>query len=168
MTGMRVLTKIFDGTNKFLAVLAGILIVFMMLSVSTEVVMRYFFNRPSVWVVEISEISLLYITFLGTAWLLTNDKHIKMDLLLTRLNQKSQAILNLSTSILGVISCFLVTWYSGLTFWDHFQRGLFKPTFLDIPDAPVLIIIPLGSLLLSIQFLRRVYNYWGLMRSEDK
>jgi len=42
---------------------AGSLMIFSLVSVCIDVVMRYFFNSPSGWILQISEYILLYIPF---------------------------------------------------------------------------------------------------------
>ncbi len=164
------ITAIFDRTLALLAILAGVVIIFIMLSVLTEIVMRDFLNRPQTWVVELSEYALLWITFLGTAWLLKREGHVKMDMVLNRLNPGRQVVLNIITSVIGLIICLVTTWYGVQMTWSHFQRGIFEPTtVLDLPKAPIMVIIPIGFFLLSIQFLRRTYGYVGRWRaSRDK
>ena len=60
-------TRIFDKVNDYLTILAGIMLVGLMLIVSMEVVLRYFFSSTTSWVVEISEYILLFIQFLSRA-----------------------------------------------------------------------------------------------------
>ncbi len=159
---MKLLTKgwtIFDRITSLLALLGASLLTFMMLAVSWEVVSRYFLGRGSIWVIEFSEYSLLYITFLGTAWLLKKDGHVKMDIVLSRLNPKTRFLTDGITSILGAIFCLVIAWAGAAVAWDHLQRGLHQPTLIAPPDFPIFVIIPVGSFLLSIQFLRRAYSF---------
>ena len=159
---MKLLTKvtaIFDRTIGSLAALASFLIIFIAVSVSTAVVMRYFLERPIFWVVEVSGYSLLYITFLAAAWLLKEEGHVKMDLLLNRLKPRTQALLNMITSIISAIALLIVVRYSARATWEYFQNDYYVPGLLEPPQWAILVIIPIGSLLLSIQFLRRTYGY---------
>lgn len=157
--------RFFDRVVDLLAALAGVLIILAMLIVAFEIVMRYFLDRPQIWVMDVTETILLYFTFLATAWLLKKDGHVKMDLVVNRLNQRTQVLLNIITSILGVVISWALVWYGAQVTWDHFQRGVYIPTPLRLPTAPVLVIIPIGSFLLLLQFLRRTYSYlrdgWG-------
>lgn len=153
------ITAIFDQTLNLLAILAVVLIVFIMLAVGTDVVMRYFFSKPMIWVGEISEYSLLFITFLGAAWLLRNEGHVRMDLVLNRLGPRAQAVLNLITSIISAIVCLIIVFYSARATLEAFQTGYFLAAALDVPMGPLLLIIPIGTFLLFIQFLRRGYGY---------
>ncbi len=157
----------FDSVINLCASLSGFLLVFTTLSVCLEVVMRYFINRPLTWVDEITEYILLYITFLGTAWVLKRDEHVVFDVLLTRVGEKSRAVLGFISSILCIPVCLVLIWYGSQVAWDHYQRGVYNPTLLEFPKGLVIAIIPLGSLLLLVQFLRRIYgslNTWKILR----
>jgi TRAP-type mannitol/chloroaromatic compound transport system permease small subunit len=48
------LSKIFDRIITWVAYVSGWIIIIMMLSISYEVVMRYFFRAPTAWVVDFS------------------------------------------------------------------------------------------------------------------
>lgn len=157
---LRKFAGIFDGTVDAFSILACVLLIFVMLAVCAEIVFRYFLHSPIIWVVEISEVILLYITFLGTAWLLRREGHVKIDLLLSRLKPKTQAWFNIIISVIGAIMCLLLVWYSAQETWVLFQRGVLTPTVLALPKAPIILIIPIGSFLLFIQFLRRAQGYW--------
>lgn len=157
---------IFDGILDLFAFLSALLIAFIMLSICLEVFMRYFLNRPLVWVIEMSEYALLYITFLGTAWLLRREGHVTVDILLVRLNPKTRAALGFLSSIIGIGISLVLIWYGSEVAWDHYVRGVFKPTVLQFPTAPVLAIIPIGSVMLAMQFVRRGYVFLRKWREE--
>jgi TRAP-type C4-dicarboxylate transport system permease small subunit len=89
---------ILDRIIDLCAFAAGLLLSFILISVCLEVVMRYFLNRPLQWVIELTEYALLYITFLGTAWLLKKDGHIAVDVMLFRLGPRAQAFLGVFSS----------------------------------------------------------------------
>jgi len=159
---MKLLAKagtLFDRTVNYLAFVAAVLIIFTMLSVGAEVVMRYFLHRPMIWVMEVTEIILLFITFLGTAWLLRREGHVKVDIVLGHLNPRAQALLGIISSIIGIIVCIVLVWYGIQVSYDYTQGGLYEPTLLELPKGPLLAIIPVGSFLLLIQFVRRTYGY---------
>lgn len=154
------LAAVLDRTLGVFAALAGIVILLMMLSVSTEVVMRYFLNRPIVWVVEINEYAILYAVFLGSAWVLSREQHVIVEVVVDQLKPRALAMAGIITSILGAFACAVLVWYSAQTTWDHWVRGVWNPaSILEIPTAVVLAIIPAGSFLLLVQFLRRTTGY---------
>ena len=172
---MKLLTKagaIIDGTNRALTALAGVIVVFIMLLVSTDVIMRYALNRPLGFIVhEGTEHLLLYLIFLSAAWMLKKDRHVKMDIVLDRLNIKNQALVNVITSMLSVMVCLVLTWYGAKVTWDNFQSGTVFSFIVNIPIAPVIIIMPIGFFLLAIEFLRKSYGYlanWMSLRSQEQ
>ena len=148
----------FDRTINFLAFLAGSLLVLLMVIICYEVVMRYLFRVPSGWVVEVCEYMLLYITFFGTAWLLKQDRHVRVDVVLALINPRFQKALGLVTSIMGAVSCSFLVIYGAINTWNHLQKGTLVIQTLNTPKWILVAVIPLGSFLLIIQFLRHFYG----------
>ena len=159
---------VFDRTIDSLAYLADVIIICLMLAVVVGVVMRLI-GIPVLGLFEITEYSLLFITFLGAAWLLKKEGHVKMDILLSRLSARDQTLVNIITSIIGVIICLAVTWYGVRVTLESFQTGYFTQSYLKLPRAPLLAVIPVGGFLLFVQFLRRTYGFlesWRLSRDQ--
>lgn len=159
---MKLLVKagdIFDRIIDSLAFFAAVLIIFAMVLVSAEVVCRYFLHSPIIWSFEITEWTLLFICFLGTAWLLKKEGHVKVELLTDRLKLKTQAIFGIISSVLGVVICLFFVSYGLLVAVDYFQRGVYDPTVLELPKWVLASGVPFGGFLLLIQFLRRTYKY---------
>lgn len=154
------LSAIFDRITGVLAFMGASLIIFTMLIVCTEIVVRYYLGHSIEGTLEITEYALVYMTFLGAAWLLKKEGHVKMDFVLNRLKPRGQVLLNIITSILGVVSCFILTWYSAEVTWDSFRINYhLEHQILEPPFFPIVMIAPIGSLLLSIQFLIRTYSF---------
>lgn len=159
---MKLLIKsgaVFDRAVDILAVLAGALIALIVIAVTFSVVTRFFFGISWVGLVELSAMSLLFITFLGTTWILRRGGHTTMDILVKRLNPRAQAIVNTVTSLLCALACLVLVWYGTQVFWTRFIKGTYLFSHVDIPDAYFLFIIPVGSFFLFIQFLRRANGY---------
>ena len=157
----------FDRVLDIAAILAAALIVFQMLSVSIQVIVRYFVGLSPTWVIDVSAIMLLYMTFLAAAWVLRIDGHVRMDLVVSLLKPKHQSFLNAFTSIVGTLICATVFWYSSKCTWLNYQSGYLTATFLETPKWIILGIIPVGSFLLIIQFLRRTHGYLKRLTAEE-
>lgn len=142
-----------------MAFLAGIILIFILLSVSMEVIFRDLFAMPQMWVTQITECLLLYITFLGSAWLLREDGHVKVDILLTRLGPRTGAFLGIISSVIGTIVSVVITLFGFSLTLRYFFKGTYTPTVLEIPLSWIIVIIPIGSLMLSIQFVRRTFTF---------
>jgi len=138
------------------AVLSGIFLVFIMLSVSFDVILRYTLNQPLEWVVEISQYLLVGLTFFAAAWVLKRDGHVKMDQLYNALGPRTQSVLSTITSILSAIACLIIVWYGTGVTLDHIQTGDSYYTTLETPKWPISAIVVVGFLLLLFQFLRGI------------
>ena len=138
-------------------VLAGILLMFAMVSISVAIVSRYFFGMPIGWVVEISAYIMLYITFLVAAWVLRNDDHITIDVVIIMFRPKIRYLMDFMTSIIGSIVFLIITWYGGKVSWDLFKLNYFTETMLELPKCIFIGIICFGSFTLSLQLLRRAH-----------
>ena len=76
----------FDRFSETLGSITGILILVMLASVVYDIIARYFFNSPSLWVVDFNEYLLVYMTFLPISWLMLKDRHIRVTMLVDRLS----------------------------------------------------------------------------------
>ena len=162
---MRKLGIFFDLTVDFLAYLAGASLIFIVLSVSVDVALRFFLNRPMGWVVEVSEYIIVGSAFLAAAWVLKKEGHISVDVLVNLFKLKNRMLIIVITSIVGTIICLLFTWWGVVTTLYHFDEGtILGWKTLELPFAPLLMVIPIGFLLLFIQFIRQTYIYLGKWR----
>lgn len=161
-------SNIFNRALDFLSIVSGILLVFATLSVCLGIVSRYFLTRPIAWVTEICQYIILYIAFLVSAWVLRDEGHVKMDLILNRLPHKVQSGLNIVTSIICMTACLILTWYGAKVTWDLYITKAFTYTILEVPKFIIVWVIFFGSFLLFIQFIKRTLGYMkGLRRSGD-
>lgn len=146
--------KIFDSILDGMAIICGIIFIFIMVSVCIDVIMRYFLNKPMIWVIEISEYLLVYMTFIGAAWVQKQDAHIRMDIFTMMLKPKARKIIGIINSIISVCICFIISWFGSMETWDNFSHSIHTASSLELPKWPLLAIIPLGSFFLMLQFVR--------------
>ena len=145
----------FDRFNQVLAAIACTMLVLITLAICWEIVARWTFNLNNPWLVELSEITLLYVTFLGAAWVLGNDKHVTIDLIIERISGVTQRWLHLVLSLLAAVTCFTLVWFGILVALDQFQNEIREPTIMAPQSFWITLVIPFGFLLLGVQFLRR-------------
>ena len=157
--------KYYNRVIDILFAFSGVLIIYSVLTISGEVVTRNFFGKTTSWVLETNEYALLYITFLVAAYLLRKEGHVIMDVVISRVNVKTQLPIIIFISIISAVVCFFIAWYGALVVWDHYQIGYMFIKGLKIPSVPILIVIPVGCLLLGIQFLVRVYSKFKSFKS---
>ena len=135
-----------------MAWVAGVLMIIVMLAISYSVVMRYFFNSPAPSIIEVSSYLLLYITFLGAPWLLRNDGHVKVELVVDRLGPRRRRAADLASSFLGLVVSLTLFAQGSITTFQQYERATTAMNILDIPKYMLLVIIPFGSIFLSYEF----------------
>ncbi len=135
------------------------MLAFSALSVSVQVFARYFLGRPMGWLVEINEYILLHIAFLVAAWVLRQESHVKMDIVLRQLKPKMQLRVEIATSILSIIVCFILTSFGIKVTWELYESMHMTISVMEIPKFTVTPVIFIGSFLLMIQFIRRTRGF---------
>ena len=156
----KMFTSLFDRAISVFGMIGVFILVFLLVFTNYEVVARYFLNRPAAWSLEIIEYGLLYLTFLGAAWLLRDEEHIRMDIVIEGLRPSVRAWLNIITSAIAAIGCLIVTWYGVTACWGFYRSGQYFAAYLEPPKWVIVGIVPVGTFMLSIQFLRRTYGYF--------
>lgn len=153
------------------AIVGAAILIFIMFAVCSEIVMRYFFDSPIIWVIEVSEYCLLFLTFLGAGWVLKNRDHISVDIVTRYFKGKTRACIGIVGSLAGVfVSCILVRYGVSVT-WEYFLSGSFRPTSLEIPTYLILWVIPFGSFLLLIEFIKSIIKNvkgWRYSQGEEE
>jgi TRAP-type C4-dicarboxylate transport system permease small subunit len=155
MTAGKKIIRVFDSILDAGAALSGALLVAVMLLTSVKVFFRYGLREGLMGVDQISGTLLLYIAFLGAAWVLRREEHVTIDLLVTRLAPRNRRWLTCANSVLGALICLVVAFYGTVEAVTSWQRGILIPAEIEIPRVINLGVIPLGAFLLSLQFLRR-------------
>jgi C4-dicarboxylate transporter DctQ subunit len=148
----RLLDKILTG----MAVLAGLLLLFMTFSISYSIFTRALSFQSPLWTVQFNEYSLLWLTFLGSAWVLRRRKHVAVDVITSHLGPTGRNIADVIHSFLGAALCGVLCWYSSLVTLNFFQRGVTDVQAVDVPKSLVLMVIPAGFLVLTAQFFRNL------------
>lgn len=109
----QVRSRFSDGVD-FLSNFAGLTSALALLAIVSfvcfEVVSRYVFNEPTVWVNEYSTYLLMGIAFVGLAYAQKQNSHIQVELLLGWFDPRSRRKLNLLTLWLGFFFVVFATW----------------------------------------------------------
>ena len=60
--------------------------------------MRYVFNRPTIWVTELSQYFMIFIAFLGLGYTELQNKHTRVDLFTTNMPKSLRKLLHKTQS----------------------------------------------------------------------
>ena len=157
--------KLLDRINVVLFWAAGVLLLFVTAGTCVDVILRYSFNRPIHWMLEITEYAMLYIPFLGAAFVLKEEGHIRIDLVITFFSERLRGWLNVVTSFVGGVVMGTYTWFGAQVTLDYLRRGVPSLESLKTPMFLILMIIPIGGFFFSIQFFRQMAGYYRKLRT---
>jgi TRAP-type C4-dicarboxylate transport system permease small subunit len=150
--------KFFDKLSDVMAALAGVLLVLISAAMCYTIFMRFVFRQTTIWITPMSEYALLWIVFLGTTWLLREGGHITTDIIYVHLNEKSKRYLDFVMSIVGGLACALLLYLGIVHICDCILHGVTDVRAMTVPKSAVFIIIPIGSIFLTIQFFRVAWS----------
>jgi C4-dicarboxylate transporter DctQ subunit len=137
---------------------------FLMVSFSYEVVMRYFFVSPTKWVLDFGGYIQYTITLLGAAWVLQIDGHPTIDLIVENASPRKQVVSRIITLSIALLACLLFGWEGLRATIFAYQRGDFLFRQVEVPLAPLYGLIPFSFALLSIELGRKIYGEWNKFR----
>ena len=156
---MKTISRLFNNVESFFLLFSKIALLVMMVLTSIDALGRYLFNKPIVGAYEFTERYLMIIiVFLSMSYVMKLGGHIRLDLVLDRLSNKMQSILNVIFNLLGATLMFLIG-FKGLTntysAWINNEVGggiIAWPFWLSY------IWIPIGAFLFVIRLLLLSYD----------
>ena len=135
---------------------AGLALAVLALLITTDVVIRNLGIGNFPWLLEVSEYVLFVATFLAAPWVLRENAHVSVDLLLTGLPRGARHVLDAIANLLGVAVCATLTWYGLRVTRDGFVRGDWISKELVVPEWPILAVVAVAGCLLVVEFLQRL------------
>jgi len=168
----------FDRLINALAVIAGVLLVALVILVCADVAVR---NMPKFlpdlfspvlsnagvesfrkslqaisipWSLELSEYFLYAITFLGAPWVLRDQGHIVVDLVLQVMSPRQKRRAAVATNIIGAVVCLVLCYYSVRVLLRSRAAGNNVVKTWTFPEWWPMMIVPPVFLILAFIFLR--------------
>ncbi len=135
----------------------GVLAVMMVLTAG-DVTLRYVFNRPIVGSLDITEYMMAIVISFGLAYCAFLKGHVRVDLIVSHLPQRVQAVIDSITGLLGVILFAVITWQGFVYMGILVDSGL-KSTVLLIPRFPFAGLVCLGSAFLTLVLLAHFLEF---------
>lgn len=144
--------KIINRVTELATAIAAIALGGLVLLVTTDVLRRYFLNKPIQGSDELTTYMMVGIGFLGLGLTALNNQHIKVEIIVDRFPRLGQKIMD-------IINYCVVTGVSGLLGIQAFKEGMLSKkmglasSITGIPQWPFFMIVTLGFGLLFISAL---------------
>ena len=149
----------YDKIVKYSGYLASALFIAIGFIVSYEVIMRYLFNSPTIWVNEVSRFLQIWATYLALTYSFHKKDFIRITVIYDRLNDNGKKILDFISFIFILIFSSFVVYYGWLIAYDSLKVGRTSSTILDVPSFLTELAIPLCFAFLVLRVLLEAIKY---------
>jgi len=117
MSLLKAFLKIINAVNDWVGNLLSYFLFLFFALLFMEVILRYFFNSPTVWANELAQMLFGAYAILAGGYILRTGGHVNVDILYSHLSKKSKAGLDIFTSIL-----FFLFWVSSAISMSTFKK----------------------------------------------
>ena len=151
MQTINAVLRFIDNLNDWIGRVLSYAVFIMFVLVLSEVVRRYFFNSPTVWANELTQLVFGVYVILSGGYILRWGGHVNVDIFYSTLSDRWKAILDIITSTIFFLFCGMLFVYGGslalesLSNFEH-SRSAWNP-----PLYPFKLCIPLAMALLMLQ-----------------
>jgi len=153
---MKTVLRLYDGLLSAFAFVAGMLLVWLMVSILISVTMRNLGLQPFPWLFLSGEYGLFYLTMLGAPWLVRKRGHVHIELVTAMLPPLWQAWLSRLVAAGCVVVC-LVLACAGLELVSRdIARNNFDVRAYFTPKWWLTIAFPVSFGLMAVEFARFV------------
>ena len=138
--------KIIYIITRYLGYIAALVLAAMMILTVVDIVGRFFFNHPIGGVTELTSLMLVVIVGLSLGWCALERGHVKVDLVMDRLPQKAQYVIDNFLLIATFLLFVVITWR---TFVETTESES-SSSILRLPLTPFQWFFSIGLLLFCI------------------
>lgn len=146
--------------DNFFNLIAALAICTLMILGVLQIGLRTIFNTPIVGYIDLVELSMASMAFLGAAYCQRVGAHIRMELLIGRLKGRALWLAETFGTLVAMFVIAVLIWYG----WDHFIRAyqLGDSTIdAEFPVWPSKLLVPIAF---SLWFLRLAIQLVGSIR----
>ena len=144
---------------KYSGYLASALFIAIGFIVSYEVIMRYLFNSPTIWVNEVSRFLQIWATYLALTYSFHKQDFIRITVIYDRLNENGKKILDFISFIFILIFSSFVVYYGWIIAYDSLKVGRTSSTILDVPSFLTEVAIPICFAFLVLRVILEAIKY---------
>jgi TRAP-type mannitol/chloroaromatic compound transport system permease small subunit len=148
---MKKLLAIIDALSIWTGKAASWLVLIVVVFVVYEILMRYVFHLPTLWVSESMVFGCGITYVLGAAWALQDNRHVKIDLIYGRLTPRQRAIIDSITFVFFVLYLSVFLWATAKYTWQSVLVRETTGSAWDPPVYPIKVALVVGVLLLLLQ-----------------
>ena len=157
--------RLADGLSEFTGRLAAWTFFAIGFCITYEVVMRYVFVSPTVWVDEVARIGQIWAAYLSAAFVLKHRELIVIDVAFRKPGTLARRLVETFGLLVIAAVCFVAVRY-GLELWFRATvRGHTTDTYLALPKWFTEASVWAGFAILGLQVLAELIKLWTPQRA---
>ena len=142
-----------DRLNQGIGVIGQVGLVFMVASITYDVILRYVFIAPTHWALEVNTFLLAFLCVIPAGDVLRVGTQIRITFLYDRLRPAVKARLDILRAAAGLFFCTIMVWKGVDMAWKAWLHNDRMSTSLGTPMVIPYLFLPVGFLLLALQYL---------------
>ena len=142
--------------NQGIGVIGQVGLVFMVASITYDVILRYVFIAPTHWALEVNTFLLAFLCVIPAGDVLRVGSQIRITFLYDRLRPAVKARLDILRAAAGLFFCSIMIWKGWDMAWKAWLHNDRMSTSLGTPMVIPYLFLPVGFLLLALQYLSHV------------
>jgi TRAP-type mannitol/chloroaromatic compound transport system permease small subunit len=137
--------------NEIVGNLVMVLPIAITLLAAVEVLLRYIFKSPTIWIWEFNTQLFAAMVMLGGGYTLLHGAHISVDFLTMALPSRKKAVVDLLTAPVFFLSILAITYFGWIIAWESWLMKETNATLWGSPIYTLRMTIPIGGLLMLLQ-----------------
>ena len=146
----------FTALNAYLATFSGYIIIIMVCLIFSGITLRYFFDTIFVWIDEIISSSIPLLVMVSISSLITQNKHISVDIMSASLSGLPRKIVDVLGSLSELLVAVLI-FLSGISMvFFSLRYNIQSPSELGVHDWVYQLSLPLGGVFMMLACVSKV------------
>lgn len=126
----------------------------MLLLVVNEVAMRYFFNAPTTWSMDVNQWLFALATMMALPEITRVNGNVAITILIERMPEQRRRLAMRLILLVSFVACLVACYIAGTETLRQFKYNIMTTWVHPIPKWWISLCIPFGFLLSALQFLR--------------
>jgi TRAP-type C4-dicarboxylate transport system permease small subunit len=141
---MQIFYRFVNKLSLWGAYLSALLLVSLTLLILTEIFIRYFFNLSTMIADEYGGYLYLALIFLGLAYTFNEDAHIRINILTSKMSEKSNRFVDVIAGIITILILLFALYRTILFTYDSYSMEMVSEAVSATPLYLTQLVMPLG------------------------
>jgi TRAP-type C4-dicarboxylate transport system permease small subunit len=150
--------RIIAGIERITRIGGQVVLVFMVVTICYDAIMRYLFTAPTSWSLEVNTFLIIYIAIMTAADVQRSDSHIRINFFADMMGDGAQRFTRIAIGVFGVGFAGIMTWRGALMAYQAWEYGERVSSSFGTSMVYPYAMLPIGFGLLTIRFLLNIMD----------